>query len=59
MQDLLHAIGFIITFGMVFVGIIILEAWYWHKKGELISTTSRKLWRVLLRELCTNCVTAF
>lgn len=34
MQDLLHAIGFIITFGMVFLGIIVAEAFYWHRKGR-------------------------
>jgi len=34
MQDLLHAIGFIITFGVFFVGIIIAEAYYWHRKGR-------------------------
>ena len=34
MKDLLHALGFILTFGMVFLSIIALEAWYWHKKGR-------------------------
>lgn len=33
-EDLLHAIGFIITFGMFFLLIIVFEAWYWHKKGR-------------------------
>lgn len=34
MEDLLRALGFIFTFGLVFLTIIILEAWYWHKKGR-------------------------
>lgn len=34
MSDLLHALGFIVTFGIFFVGIIILEAWYWRRKGR-------------------------
>jgi sterol desaturase/sphingolipid hydroxylase (fatty acid hydroxylase superfamily) len=34
MSDVLHALGFIITFGIFFVGIIILEAWYWRRKGR-------------------------
>lgn len=34
MSDLLHALGFIVTFGFLFVGIIILEAWYWRRKGR-------------------------
>ena len=34
MSDLLHALGFIVTFGVFFVGIIILEAWYWRRKGR-------------------------
>ena len=34
MEDLLHALGFILTFGMVFLSIIVLEAFYWHKKGR-------------------------
>ena len=34
MQDLIQAIGFILTFGLFFLSIILLEAWYWHKKGR-------------------------
>ena len=34
MSDLLHALGFILTFGIFFVGIILLEAWYWRRKGR-------------------------
>jgi len=34
MSDVLHALGFIVTFGIVFVGIIMLEAWYWRRKGR-------------------------
>jgi len=34
MSDLLHALGFIVTFGIFFVGIIMLEAWYWRRKGR-------------------------
>lgn len=34
MEDLLHAIGFILTFGLFFLGIILLEAVYWQKKGR-------------------------
>lgn len=34
MQDLLHAIGFILTFGVFFVAIIVAEAFYWHRKGR-------------------------
>jgi sterol desaturase/sphingolipid hydroxylase (fatty acid hydroxylase superfamily) len=33
-EDLLHALGFILTFGMVFLSIIAIEAWYWHTKGR-------------------------
>ena len=34
MEDLIHAIGFILTFGLFFLGIILLEARYWRKKGR-------------------------
>lgn len=34
MNDLLHAIGFILTFGMFFLCIIALEAWYLHRQGR-------------------------
>jgi len=34
MSDVIHALGFIFTFGVFFVGIIILEAWYWQRKGR-------------------------
>ncbi|WP_068510320.1 MULTISPECIES: sterol desaturase family protein [unclassified Oleiphilus] len=34
MSDLLHALGFIMLFGSVFISIICLEAWYWHRKGR-------------------------
>ena len=34
MEDLLHALGFILTFGLFFLSVIALEAWYWHKKGR-------------------------
>lgn len=34
MQDVIQAIGFIITFGAFFITIIVLEAWYWHRKGR-------------------------
>ena len=34
MNDLLHAIGFILTFGMFFLCIIALEAWYLRRKGR-------------------------
>lgn len=34
MQDVIQAIGFILTFGLLFIFIILLEAWYWHKKGR-------------------------
>lgn len=33
-EDLLRALAFIFTFGMVFLTIIMAEAWYWHKKGR-------------------------
>ncbi|WP_087462768.1 sterol desaturase family protein [Oleiphilus messinensis] len=44
MTDLLHAIGFILTFGMLFVGIIIAEAWYWHKKGNYSAKTGKTVY---------------
>lgn len=34
MEDLLRAIAFILTFGLVFLLIIIAEAWYWQLKGR-------------------------
>ncbi len=34
MTDVIHAMGFIFTFGVLFIGIIILEAWYWQRKGR-------------------------
>ena len=34
MEDILHAIGFILSFGILFTFIIVLEAYYWHKKGK-------------------------
>lgn len=34
MNDLLHAIGFILTFGIFFLCIIALEAWYLHRQGR-------------------------
>lgn len=34
MEDVIQAISFILTFGMFFLTIIMLEAWYWHKKGR-------------------------
>ena len=34
MQDVIQAIGFILTFGLFFLLIIALEAWYWQKKGR-------------------------
>lgn len=33
MEDVLRAVGFIVVFGMFFVGLILLEAWYCHRKG--------------------------
>ena len=32
MNDVAHALGFIALFGSLFIGIIVLEAWYWHRK---------------------------
>lgn len=34
MEDLLHAIGFILTFGLFFLTIILLEALYWHRQNR-------------------------
>ena len=34
MEDLLRVLGFIFTSGLIFLSFIILEAWYWHKKGR-------------------------
>ena len=34
MNDLLHAIGFILTFGMAFLAIIAAEAWYLRRHGR-------------------------
>ena len=34
MSDVLHAIGFILTFGVLFMAIIIAEYLYWRKKGN-------------------------
>jgi len=34
MNDVLHALGFIIVFGALFLTIIVLEAWYLHRKGR-------------------------
>ena len=34
MEDLLHALGFIVLFGCIFILIICLEALYWHRKGR-------------------------
>ena len=34
MNDILHALAFIVSFGALFLSIIILEAWYWHRKGR-------------------------
>ena len=33
-NDLIHAIQFIIGFGSIFIGLIVLEAWYWRKRGD-------------------------
>lgn len=34
MNGLAHALFFVMTFGMVFVGLMLLEAWYWYRKGR-------------------------
>ncbi len=34
MNDVLHALFFIFTFGALFLGLILLEAWYWRRKGR-------------------------
>ncbi len=34
MNDVIHAIGFILTFGLLFMAIIIGEYYYWRKKGQ-------------------------
>ncbi|MGH8444365.1 MAG: sterol desaturase family protein [Solimonas sp.] len=34
MQDVLHALSFIAIAGVVFVGVIAAEAWYWRRKGR-------------------------
>ena len=34
MEDVMHALGFIVIFGILFVSIIIAEAVYWRKKGR-------------------------
>ena len=49
MQDVIQAIGFILTFGVFFLSIIVLEAWYWHKKGRTDVYS--------LKETLTNIVT--
>jgi sterol desaturase/sphingolipid hydroxylase (fatty acid hydroxylase superfamily) len=33
-SDVLHALGFIVVFGAVFLSIIAAEAWYWRRKGR-------------------------
>lgn len=35
MNDVLHALAFIALFGSLFIAIIVLEAWYWHRKGRV------------------------
>ena len=34
MNDVLHALGFIATFGLFFLAVIAAEAWYWRRKGR-------------------------
>lgn len=34
MEDVMHALGFIVVFGALFLSIIIIEAWYWRAKGR-------------------------
>lgn len=34
MNDVLHALGFILVFGALFLAIIALEAWYWRREGR-------------------------
>jgi len=34
MNDVIHALGFIVTFGALFLVIIVAEAWYWRQKGR-------------------------
>lgn len=50
MSDLLHALLFIATFGLFFLGIIALEAWYWHRKGRKDIYT----WRETLSSITTG-----
>lgn len=35
MNDVLHALAFIALFGSLFIAIIVLEAWYWHRKRRV------------------------
>jgi len=34
LNDLIHALGFIVVFGALFIAIIIAEAFYWRRKGR-------------------------
>jgi sterol desaturase/sphingolipid hydroxylase (fatty acid hydroxylase superfamily) len=33
-SDFIHALLFIVGFGSIFIGIILLEAWYWRRRGD-------------------------
>jgi hypothetical protein len=33
-SDMIHALWFIVGFGLVFISIILLEAWYWRRRGD-------------------------
>ncbi len=52
MDDVIHALGFILTFGLLFLAVIAVEALYWRLKGR----KDIYLWRETLASISTGAI---